>query len=57
LLTACWLASLASQVLSYRRSSGERRQQLKWLMTGSAVTGAGVGISFLPSGAFGQPSR
>jgi hypothetical protein len=53
LLTACWLASLASQVLSYRRSSGERRQQLKWLMTGSAVTGAGVGISFLPSGAFG----
>jgi hypothetical protein len=53
LLTACWLASLASQVLSYRRSTGERRQQLKWLMTGSAVTGASVGISFLLSGAFG----
>jgi hypothetical protein len=53
LLTACWLASLASQVLSYRRSTGERRQQLKWLMTGSAVTGASVGISFLLLGAFG----
>jgi signal transduction histidine kinase len=34
---ACWLVSLAAQVLSYRRSSGERRQQLKWLMAGSAV--------------------
>jgi len=53
LLTACWLVSLAGQVLSYRRSSGERRQQLKWLMTGSAVTGAGVGISALLTGAVG----
>ena len=34
---ACWLVSLAAQALSYRRSSGERRQQLKWLMAGSAV--------------------
>jgi hypothetical protein len=34
-----WLASLGSQVLSYRRSFGERRQQLKWLLTGSAITG------------------
>jgi len=33
----CWLVSLAAQALSYRRSSGERRQQLKWLMAGSAV--------------------
>jgi hypothetical protein len=53
LLTACWLASLAGQVLSYRRSSGERRQQLKWLMTGSAVAGVGIGTSFLLSGTFG----
>src|SRR4029077_2026858 len=30
------------QVLSYRRSSGERRQQLKWLMAGSALTFACV---------------
>jgi signal transduction histidine kinase len=34
---ACWLVSLAAQALSYRRSSGERRQQLKWLLAGSAV--------------------
>jgi hypothetical protein len=34
---ACWLVSLAAQALSYRRSAGERRQQLKWLMAGSAI--------------------
>jgi hypothetical protein len=53
LLAACWLASLAAQALSYRRSSGERRQQLKWLLAGSAVAAAGLGISFFGSG---QPS-
>ena len=40
--TAAWLVSLAAQVLSYRRSSGVRRQQLKWLMAGSAVALAGI---------------
>ena len=49
LLVACWLTSLVGQALSYRRSSGERRQQLKWLMTGSAVAFACVGLSFLLS--------
>jgi hypothetical protein len=44
-LAACWLASLARQMLSYRRSSGERRQQLKWLMAGSALTFAGVALA------------
>jgi signal transduction histidine kinase len=34
---ACWLVSLAAQALSYRRSSGDRRQQLKCLMAGSVV--------------------
>lgn len=34
---ACWLAWLANQVLSYRRSSGERRLQLKWLLSGATV--------------------
>ena len=34
LLAACWLASVAGQVASYRRSSGERRLQLKWLVGG-----------------------
>ena len=36
------LLSLAGQVASYRRSSGERRQQLKWLLGGFAAGGAGV---------------
>jgi hypothetical protein len=31
------LAFVARQVLSWRRSSGERRQQLKWLASGAAV--------------------
>jgi hypothetical protein len=48
LLGACWLASLAGQVLSYRRSSGERREQLKWLIGGSAIaiTGGLLGVPF-----------
>ena len=53
LLAICWLASLGSQVLSYRRSSGERRQQLKWLMAGSAV--AGVDVVFLFIGGSQRP--
>ena len=36
------LLSLAGQVASYRRSSGERRQQLKWLLGGFAAGLAGV---------------
>jgi hypothetical protein len=40
-LGACWLASVAGQVVSYRRSSGDRREQLKWLIGGSAIAAAG----------------
>ncbi len=40
-LGACWLASVIGQVISYRRSSGERRLQLKWLVGGSALAVAG----------------
>lgn len=47
LLVACWLASIASQALSFRRSSGERRQQLKWLLAGSAATLVGLGFAAL----------
>jgi hypothetical protein len=36
---AFWLAAVARQVLSWRRSAGERRQQLKWLASGAAVCG------------------
>jgi hypothetical protein len=54
LLAVCWLASLAGQGLSYRHSSRERRQQLKWLITGSAVGGTCVAISLAqPSGPSG----
>jgi hypothetical protein len=50
LLAASWLASIASQALSFRRSSGERRQQLKWLLAGSVVTFAGLGLATLVRG-------
>ena len=39
------LLSLAGQVVSYRRSSGERRQQLKWLIGGFAAGLAGLGLA------------
>ena len=38
-VAAFWLAAVGSQVLSWRRSSGERRQQLKWLASGATVCG------------------
>ena len=34
---AFWLSFVVAQVLSWRHSSGERRQQLKWLMSGAAT--------------------
>jgi hypothetical protein len=37
-IAAIWLAFVAHQVLSWRRASGERRQQLKWLACGGAIT-------------------
>jgi MFS family permease len=49
-VVVCWLLSLCGQVLSYRRSSGDRRQQLKWLMTGSAIAGVGILIALFLSG-------
>jgi len=45
-----WLSFVAHQVLSWRRATGDRRQQLKWLASGGAVTVAVVAISFgIPS--------
>jgi hypothetical protein len=35
---AAWLAWIVIQVPTYRRADGERRQQLKWLYSGGAVT-------------------
>jgi hypothetical protein len=47
LLAVAWLAWLAGQVISYRRSTGERREQLKWLISGAAVCvlGAITGVT------------
>ena len=39
-----WLAALIRQGLSWRRSSGDRREQLKWLASGAAVCGI-LGVS------------
>ena len=34
---ASWIASVGYQIVSWRRATGERRQQLSWLMAGGAV--------------------
>ena len=44
------LAFIVRQALSWRRASGERRQQLKWLASGAAVTL----VCLLLGGTFGQ---
>jgi len=44
LVAVCLVASLAGQVASWRRSSGERRQQLKWLAAGLAALVASAAI-------------
>jgi hypothetical protein len=53
-LLVFWLAAFVGQALSYRRSSGERRLQLKWLVGGSAVALAGGGLGVPLSG---SPSK
>jgi len=43
-----WLLVIVRQVVAWRRSGGERRQQLKWLMSGACVAGfALVGFSIV----------
>jgi hypothetical protein len=36
-LAVFWLVFVARQVVAWRRADGERRQQLKWLMSGAAL--------------------
>jgi hypothetical protein len=43
-LAAFWVSFAAAQVLSWRRSSGDRRQQLKWLMSGAGALAASQAI-------------
>jgi len=53
LLLVLSLAFVGRQALSWRRSSGERRQQLKWLASGAAVAVVSlvVAVPFSTSGA------
>jgi hypothetical protein len=51
LIGGIWVSFVIHQLLSWRRSGGERRQQLKWLACGAAVTlGIGVGASSVAPG-------
>jgi hypothetical protein len=52
-LALCWLGSVVAQVLSYRHSSGERRQQLKWLAGGSALAAVTIPLAAVLSGRHG----
>ena len=36
-VAVAWLGALAYQLASWRRASGDRRQQLKWLLSGTVV--------------------
>jgi hypothetical protein len=49
LLAAFWLVFVARLALSWRRADGDRRQQLKWLLTGCAAAAAGFLISEVPA--------
>jgi hypothetical protein len=47
-VAVCWVAWLIGQVLAYRRSSGERRLQLKWLLSGATVfIAAGIALVWI----------
>jgi len=51
-LLALSVAFIGRQLLSWRRSSGERRQQLKWLASGAAVAIVSIVVA-LPLSTFG----
>jgi len=49
-ILACWVGFVGRQVLGYRRTAGERRQQLKWLMAGAAICVVAVVATVLAGG-------
>ena len=49
-LALCWVGSVAAQALSYRHSSGVRRQQLRWLAGGSALAAAAIPVATVLAG-------
>ena len=48
-ISVIWLSFAVHQVLTWRRATGERRQQLKWLAFGAAVT---LGVGFVGNSVF-----
>jgi len=51
-----WLSFIGRQVASFRRSSDERRQQLKWLLSGAVVGLSGAVVVVLVSSLDTHPS-
>lgn len=49
MLAAVWLGALARQVLAWRRSAGDRREQFKWLASGAVACFASLLVSVLLS--------
>ncbi|HLK73086.1 MAG TPA: hypothetical protein VKU77_05495 [Streptosporangiaceae bacterium] len=49
-MLVCWAVWLAVQVPKYRRSSGERRLQLKWLYSGGVVFVVSLAVTVLQPG-------
>ena len=54
---ASWLVWLAGQVPRYRRATGERRQQLKWLYSGAVIFVVSVFAAALASGSTSGPAN
>ena len=55
-LPVFWLSFVGRQIVSWRRTTGERRQQLKWLMGGGAVSVVGLVVQFVTTNSFSGPT-
>jgi hypothetical protein len=55
-LVVFWLLFIGRQVVSFRRSSDERRQQLKWLLSGALMCLFGAAVVVLVSSLDTHPS-
>jgi hypothetical protein len=53
MLLAVWFGAMARQVLAWRRSSGDRREQFKWLASGAVACFASLVVSVVLSGSRG----
>ncbi len=52
-----WLSFVGRQVVTWRHSTGERRQQLKWLMSGGAISVVGLVGVFVAANSSGPIAR